>query len=210
MLLAKASADSPTPPLAQFLENRFLSAERYVAFLVLFHQMAETVASFAPLRWDTSRSQSCLRVATTAAPISAADLLRTWQAGTAAGLDDVSHHGGAMAALDASTTPRASTLQRRQSAGALALKPGRWRASLGDIVGVLDASMRGGPASRASPPGSYLSGEGSAVSSMHRGGGALEAIAAMEAGATAFELDASQPWWSSSVVSVASGSVEPQ
>jgi len=189
---------------------------------VLFHQMAETVASFAPLRWDTSRSQSCLRVATTAAPISAADLVRTWQAGTAAGLDDASHHGGALAAAEAvaslSHSPRASALRRQ---GSLALKPGRWRASFGDLVGAIDASVRGGlsgpsmrgglsAAAAGSPHGSFVSGEGSTLhSSMHRGGGALEAIAAMEAGASAFELDSTQPWWSASVVSVGSGTVAP-
>lgn len=45
---------------------------------VLFHEMARKVASFWPLSFDTSRSQSRLRVATTAAPVSAADLYNTW------------------------------------------------------------------------------------------------------------------------------------
>ena len=55
----------------EFMENRFLSAERYTAFLVLFHEMAATVATaFPPLAFDTHRSQSALRVATTAAPVS--------------------------------------------------------------------------------------------------------------------------------------------
>lgn len=67
--------------LEEFIENRYLSAERYTAFLVLFHAMAERVASFRPLSFDTSRSQSRLRVATTAAPVSAADLHNTWQEG---------------------------------------------------------------------------------------------------------------------------------
>lgn len=40
--------------------------------------MATTVASFWPLKFDTWRSQSCLRIATTAAPVSAADLEREW------------------------------------------------------------------------------------------------------------------------------------
>ena len=215
-------------PIEEFIENRYLSAERWVAFLVMFHQMAQTVASFAPLRWDTSRSQSCLRVATTAAPISAADLVRTWQAGTAAGLDDVSLHGGAV------------TLRRQ---GSLALKPGRWRASLGDIVGALDASVRGGvsglsmrggvsgPSLRGgvsglslrggvsglslrggrtfgaatSPRGSFVGSDGSNAhgSDVQRRGsvdGAQDAMEAMEAGATVFELDDSQPWWSTDAV----------
>jgi len=85
----------------EFIENRFLSAERYLAFLVLFHAMAATVAgSLPPLRWDTSRSQSQLRVATTAAPVSAADLVRTWQAGREAGLDDCSFHGGTVSLVE--------------------------------------------------------------------------------------------------------------
>ena len=54
---------------------------------------------------------------------------------------------------------------------------------------------------------------------MDRGGGALEAIVGSRlrgdaacgrvAGASAFELDSTQPWWSASVVSVGSGTVAP-
>lgn len=40
--------------------------------------MAARVAAFLPLSFDISRSQSQLRVATTAAPISAAELEREW------------------------------------------------------------------------------------------------------------------------------------
>jgi len=61
-----------------FWEARFASLERYIAFLVLFHRMASTVASFWPLNFDLSRSQSQLRIATTAAPISAAEVEREW------------------------------------------------------------------------------------------------------------------------------------
>jgi hypothetical protein len=50
-------------------ENRYASLERYLSFLVLFHAMAERVANFYPLKFDIWRSQSQLRVATTAAPI---------------------------------------------------------------------------------------------------------------------------------------------
>jgi len=59
-------------------ENRHASFERYIAFLVLFHEMAARVASFAPLAFNISRSQSQLRVATTAAPISAAEIQEKW------------------------------------------------------------------------------------------------------------------------------------
>lgn len=45
---------------------------------VTFHAMARHVAALWPLSFDTSRSQSCLRIATTAAPVSAADLEREW------------------------------------------------------------------------------------------------------------------------------------
>ena len=40
--------------------------------------MAARVSAFYPLRFDISRSQSQLRVATTAAPISAAEIEREW------------------------------------------------------------------------------------------------------------------------------------
>ena len=181
-------------PLEEFIENRFLSAERYTAFLVMFHEMAATVASFAPLRWDTSRSQSCLRVATTAAPISAADLVRTFQAGTAAGLDEPSYHGGvAGLALQATalndSAPRVSTTAQQQP---LAFKPGRYRASLGDIVGAIEGSVRG------NRRGGDGDSHGSYSGSMRSAGGAL---AAMEEGA------GEVPWWSAPVIDVASGAV---
>jgi hypothetical protein len=81
--------------IEELVENRFLAAERHLAFLVLFHAMASRVAAFWPLRFDVSRSQSCLRVATTAAPVSAADLLRSWEEGRECGLDDASDQEGA-------------------------------------------------------------------------------------------------------------------
>ena len=67
-----------TSPLELWHENRHASLERYVGFLVLFHQMAARVAAFAPLNFNVSRSQSQLRVATTAAPISAAEIQKKW------------------------------------------------------------------------------------------------------------------------------------
>ena len=184
-------------PIEEFIENRFLSAERYTGFMVMFHQMAETVASFKPLRWDTSRSQSCLRVATTAAPISAADLVRTWQAGTAAGLDDSSHHGGVE-----------QRGMRRVSSTVLAFKPGRNR--LGELADAFEGSVRGlrggGPSSEGSLRGMMRSDGGSYGSyggSMRSGAGAL---AAMEEGVAA---DLNAPWWSpqAATVTIASGVV---
>jgi hypothetical protein len=59
-------------------ENRYASLERYLSFLVLFHAMADRVASFMPLHFEIWRSQSQLRVATTAAPISAAEVEKEW------------------------------------------------------------------------------------------------------------------------------------
>ena len=57
-------------------EGRLLSFERYISFLVLFHAMALRVSTSSwPLPpWDISRSQSILRVASTAAPVSGAEV----------------------------------------------------------------------------------------------------------------------------------------
>ncbi|GJP47206.1 hypothetical protein CLOM_g6423, partial [Closterium sp. NIES-68] len=65
-------------PIEDICENRFLSLERLIAFHVLFHRMAAVVASLPPLRFNIAQSQSRLRIATTAAPVSAADLEREW------------------------------------------------------------------------------------------------------------------------------------
>ena len=65
--------------LELFQENRFNSLERYVAFLVTFHAMAKFPSSFWFVGWDTSRSQSQLRIATTAAPVSAAEVEAEWR-----------------------------------------------------------------------------------------------------------------------------------
>jgi len=63
-------------PLKDLVEGRFSSLERYVSFLVLFHAMALRVSATSwPLPpWDLSRSQSILRVASTAAPVSGAEV----------------------------------------------------------------------------------------------------------------------------------------
>lgn len=56
--------------LQQFYENRVASLERYIAFCVLFHALAISVNKpWLCLPWDVARSQSNLRVATTASPI---------------------------------------------------------------------------------------------------------------------------------------------
>jgi hypothetical protein len=56
----------------QFYECRIASLERYIGFCVMFHAMAESSRfPWFHLPWDIARSQSNLRVATTASPISA-------------------------------------------------------------------------------------------------------------------------------------------
>jgi hypothetical protein len=55
-----------------FYECRIASLERYVSFCVMFHTMAKECATpWFLYPWDMARSQSNLRVATTASPISA-------------------------------------------------------------------------------------------------------------------------------------------
>jgi hypothetical protein len=63
-------------PMKDLCEGRFLSLERYISFLVMFHAMALRVSTSSwPLPpWDISRSQSILRVASTAAPVSGAEV----------------------------------------------------------------------------------------------------------------------------------------
>ena len=63
--------------LVQLLsETRFDALQRLVSFFVIFHRMGKTVADWWPraslglLRYDISRSQSIMRVATTASPVS--------------------------------------------------------------------------------------------------------------------------------------------
>jgi len=54
----------------QFYECRIASIERYVAFCVFFHAMAERSRTpWLCVPWDMARSQSNLRVATTASPV---------------------------------------------------------------------------------------------------------------------------------------------
>jgi len=62
--------------LVQILsETRFDAMQRLCSFFVLFHAMGKSVAdwwprfSFGMLRYDMSRSQSIMRVATTASPV---------------------------------------------------------------------------------------------------------------------------------------------
>jgi hypothetical protein len=53
-------------------ETRVASMERYAAFCVMFHTMAKySCTPWLQVPWDIARSQSNLRVATTASPISA-------------------------------------------------------------------------------------------------------------------------------------------
>jgi hypothetical protein len=60
-----------TKGMEHLFESRVASFERYVSMLIMFHAMAEKASRpwlLAP--WDISRSQSNLRVATTACPVS--------------------------------------------------------------------------------------------------------------------------------------------
>jgi hypothetical protein len=65
--------------MEQLTEDRALSFERYLSQLVLYHGIAKRVARFPLLWYSTWRSQSSLRIATTAAPVSAADLPKAWR-----------------------------------------------------------------------------------------------------------------------------------
>jgi len=62
--------------LQTLYESRFAATERFIAFLVLFHAMGSKVeawwpsASLGMLRYDMSRTQSIMRIATTASPVS--------------------------------------------------------------------------------------------------------------------------------------------
>mmetsp|Transcript_27755 Transcript_27755/g.58502 ORF Transcript_27755/g.58502 Transcript_27755/m.58502 type:complete len:174 (-) Transcript_27755:478-999(-) len=66
--------------LQQLNETRFDSMQRMVAFMVLFHKMAKDVqefmsfASLGFLNYDMSKTQSMLRVATTASPVSGTEV----------------------------------------------------------------------------------------------------------------------------------------
>jgi hypothetical protein len=73
---APVAVDDAEACIADLMEGRFASLERYVSFLVMFHAMALRVANTCwPLPpWDLSRSQSILRVASTAAPVSGAEV----------------------------------------------------------------------------------------------------------------------------------------
>jgi len=64
----------------ELYEGRFASLHRLVGFFVMFHAMAKEVQDFWPtvslgmLGYDMSRSQSIMRIATTASPISGSDV----------------------------------------------------------------------------------------------------------------------------------------
>merc|ERR1711965_1199701 len=66
--------------MQEIYEGRIASLERFVAFLVMFHAMAKSVQDFWPrvsfglLGYDMSRSQSIMRIATTASPVSGSDV----------------------------------------------------------------------------------------------------------------------------------------
>ena len=66
--------------MQEIYEGRIASLERFVSFLVMFHAMAKSVQDFWPrvsfglLGYDMSRSQSIMRIATTASPVSGSDV----------------------------------------------------------------------------------------------------------------------------------------
>ena len=66
--------------LQELYESRIASMQRLVGFFVLFHAMAKRVADFWPavsfgfLGNDMTRTQSIMRIATTASPVSASDV----------------------------------------------------------------------------------------------------------------------------------------
>ena len=68
--------------LQELYESRFASMHRMVGFFVMFHAMGKKVQDFWPkvsfglLGYDMSRSQSIMRVATTASPVSGSDVRR--------------------------------------------------------------------------------------------------------------------------------------
>jgi hypothetical protein len=61
-------------------EGRCASLERFVGFLILFHHLSSRVASFWPrwscgmLGYDMSRTQSIMRIATTASPVGGSEV----------------------------------------------------------------------------------------------------------------------------------------
>ena len=66
--------------LQEIYEGRMGSLERFVAFLVLFHEMGKKVQDWWPrmscgmLGYDMSRSHSIMRIATTASPVPGYDV----------------------------------------------------------------------------------------------------------------------------------------
>ena len=191
--LLESQADVET-----FIECRFLAAERYTAFLVLFHAMAARVAGFWPLTYDVSRSQSCLRVATTASPVSAADLVRTYQAGTAAGLDESSYHGGFVLSADDHILVPGDVSFRGAAAGTMrqvrsTLRLPRSKSSTGTLSW---------PATEPGQNDSWMSGDGGTVWGAHAA--LLEVGADLEAG-----VAVSDRWWADDITTVTSGAVPP-
>ncbi|KAA8496343.1 hypothetical protein FVE85_0072 [Porphyridium purpureum] len=75
-------------------EGRFFSAERFVGFCLLFHAMARVCSVWWPLDWDIAHSQSYLRVASTACPVSAADVGRVMHRSDGVGKNGTGAYGG--------------------------------------------------------------------------------------------------------------------
>ena len=194
--LLESQADVET-----FIECRFLAGERYTAFLVLFHAMAARVAGFWPLTYDVSRSQSCLRGATTASPVSAADLVRSYQAGTAAGLDDSSYHGGFSLTADDHILVPGDVSFRGAAAGSMrqvrsSLRLARSKSSTGTL---------NWPAPDAGND-SWMTSDGTGDTVWGAHAALLEVGADLEAGVAAGDTR----WWADDIQAVTSGVVPPQ
>ena len=80
----------------QLCEGRFYSAERYLAFCILFHATAKLCSSWWPMHWDMAHTQSYLRVASTACPVTAADVHRVLRRADGGTLPSTLVHDGSI------------------------------------------------------------------------------------------------------------------
>ena len=94
--LARAELLARQRTLELLYESRFASLQRFIGFAVALHAMGKAVQDFWPrvslglLRYDMSRSQSMMRIASTASPVSGMEVreraqqlrcIREWESG---------------------------------------------------------------------------------------------------------------------------------
>ncbi|GIL76244.1 hypothetical protein Vretifemale_5725 [Volvox reticuliferus] len=103
--------------MEQLLESRYLSLERLLAFMVMFHAMARRTADWWPLTFDIARSQSGLRVATTAAPVTASELEQSLAETLAGDVVEAAARRGEAAKRDRVRQILTSHLRKRSAAG---------------------------------------------------------------------------------------------